>query len=194
MTLTELIDEVYIITSRPDAVAKTLSAVQSATLKAHHSDFYHKDIFETQIDFGFAMYEPDFEFRTFIPRWRAAKYFRKYEDGVPGKFFDEISPENAMESYSQARTEVWYPGGEVIHLKSNTQIQYVLAGCYRHPDITVASYESWIALEHPWAIVYAAAQTIFRMTGKTEEAAAMKQEVAEHMILLRNSNILGSGE
>jgi hypothetical protein len=196
MTLTELQAAVIEITNRPDLVAKTLSAVQSATLKAHHSDYYHKDIYEAEIDFTTEAYEPDFEYRTFVPRWRAAKYFRKYDhaNAVPGMFFEKISPENALDSYAQAQTNVWYGAGEIIHLKSSTEIRYILMGCYRHPDITVDDFDSWIAVDHPYAIVYAAAQTIFRTIGKTEEMRAMKEEVGEQMILLRNANVVEEGE
>jgi hypothetical protein len=195
MNIAELQAAVIEITNRPDLVAKTLAAVQAATLKAHHSDFYYKDIYEAEIDFTTATFEPDFEFRTFVPRWRAGKYFRKYDhdDAVPGDFFEEIVPENAMDSYAQARVDVWYSAGEIIHLKSSTEERYVLMGCYRHPDITTGTFDSWIALDHPYAIVYGAAQTIFRLIGKTDEARGMKEEVAEQYILLRNSNIIGSG-
>lgn len=196
MTLTEIITATYEITNRPDLVAKTLSAIQSATLKAHHSDYYYKDVYEAEVDFITASYEPDFEYRTFVPRWRAAKYFRKYDHGtaVPGVFFTKIVPENALDSYRQAETDVWYGGGEIIHLKSSTEIRYMLMGCYRHPDITVDDFDSWIALDHPYAIVYGAAQSVFRIIGKTEESRAMKEEVAEQFVLLRNANILENGE
>ena len=195
MTLAELQAAVIEITNRPDLTAKTLSAVQSATLKAHHSDFYHKDMYEAVVDFTTATFEPDFDFRTFVPRWRSGKYFRKYDftTGVPSDFFEEIVPENAMDSYAQARTNVWYPAGAVIHLKSDEQIRYVLMGCYRHPDITSGTYSSWVALDHPYAIVYGAVQIIFRQIGKSEEARALKEETAEQFLLLRNSNVVGSG-
>lgn len=171
MTLTELQTAVYEITNRPDLVAKTLSAVQSATLKAHHSDYYYKDIYEAEVDFITAAYEPDFEYLTFVPRWRAAKYFRKFDHdtGVPGVFFEKISPENALDSYTQAQTNVWYGAGTIIHLKSSTEIRYALMGCYRHPDITEADYSSWIALEHPYAIVYGAAQTILEQSVRAKK-------------------------
>lgn len=196
MTLTELQAAVIEITNRPDLVAKTLSAVQSATLKVHQAEFFHKDVYETQLDFSALSYEPDFEFRTFIPRWRAGKYFRKYEPstGTPGDLLEYIDPQNAVDAYNQARTDVWYAAGEVIHIKSSTELRYCLMGCYVHPDITVDAYDSWIAIEHPYAIVYGAAQTIFRTIGKTEEARGMQEEVREQYYLVKTANIVGYGE
>jgi hypothetical protein len=196
MNLAELQAEVINITNRPDLVAKTLSAVQSATLKAHHTDYYYKDIYEAEVDFVTAQFEPDFEYRTFVPRWRAAKYFRKYDpvSGAAGLFLTKIDPENALDSYSQARTDIWYGAGEIIHLKSSTEERYILMGCYRHPDITTGTFDSFIALDHPWAIVYGAARTIFSQIGKTDEAKGMAQEVAEQYRLLMTSEIREFGE
>ena len=51
MTFDELVEEVFLITARRDLVAETNSAVKAATLKAHKSDFYSKDIFETGVEF-----------------------------------------------------------------------------------------------------------------------------------------------
>lgn len=196
MNLSELQAAVIEITNRPDLVAKTLSAVQSATLKVHQLDYFYKDIYEAEIDVVTAMFEPDFEYRTFVPRWRSAKYFRKYDptSGLPGLFLEKISPENSLDSYTQARTDVWYGAGEIIHLKSSTEERYFLMGCYRHPDITVSTFDSWIATEHPYAIVYAAAQTIFRIIGKTDEARGMKEEVAEQYRTVMVSGIKEEGE
>jgi hypothetical protein len=196
MTLAELQAAVIEITNRPDLVAKTLSAVQSATLKVHQLDYFYKDIYEAEIDFTEAMFEPDFEYRTFIPRWRAGKYFRKYDhdNAIPGIFFEKLSAENALDSYSVARVDVWYGAGEIIHLKSSTEERYVLMGCYRHPDVTESTFDSWIAREHPYAIVYGAAQTIFRLIGKTDESKGMAQEVAEHYRTVTVSGIKEEGE
>ena len=49
MTFDELVAEVYLLTARGDLTAETQSAVKAATLKAHKSDFFSKDIFETGV-------------------------------------------------------------------------------------------------------------------------------------------------
>ncbi len=49
MTYDELVTEVYALTKRPDLVAETASLIKAATLKAHHTDFYSKDLFETSV-------------------------------------------------------------------------------------------------------------------------------------------------
>lgn len=175
MTLTELQQEVYSITNRPDLVAETLTAVRQSTLALHQSDFYWKDIYETGISFSASAYNQELEFRTILPRFRALKYLRKSDStGAAGAFFDVVQPESVLDNYGADRTNVCYAAGASIEIKSSTQFQYALLGCYLHPDITVLGFDSWIANDHPYAIVYEAAEKVFKMIGKTEEFAAFK--------------------
>ena len=195
MTLAELIAEVYTLTNRPDLVAETLTAVRSATLKLHHSDFYYKDLFETGIDFVTAEFIQDFEYRSFIPRWRQLKWTRIWDNtsGIAGKFFEPVAPENVLDDYKLAREDICYVAGAILHIRSSTTFQHILLSCYLHPDITESTYDSWIALDHPYAIVYDAAATVFKMIGKADEAAMYRQLVAEQIAELRISGIENIG-
>lgn len=195
MTLTELQNEVYTITNRPDLSARTQAAIRAATLKLHQSDFYSKDLFETGIVFSTAAYLQQLEYRPLIPRYRALKYIRKSDvdgtDTLP--FLDIVVPELTLDSYGLNRNDVAYQTGEVIQIRSSTELQYIFLGCYLDPDITVSGYSSWIAINHPFAIIYEAASQIFKQTGKTEEWNAYKimaQEQA-NTITVTNTQTVG---
>lgn len=196
MTLTELQQEVYTITNRPDLVAETLAAVRSATLKSHQLDFFPKDIHETGISFPVASYLQQIEYRTILPRWRALKYLRKTTSlgSDTGPFFTVLSiPEMTVDDYGVNRNDVCYLAGAVIQVRSSTQFQYALLGCYLNPDITVSGYSSWVAMDHPFAIIYEAAATVFRMTGDMEQAGAFMRLAADEQLILRNTNIQAVG-
>jgi len=195
MNFSELCAEVYTITQRPDKVAETESAVKSATLKAHQSDFYFKDIFESGIVFSTSEFVQNLDYRALLPRWRAIKYLRKYDNtsGTPGKFLDLIQPEEVLDRFKIQKQDVFYLAGAYIQINSATQEQYYLFGCYLQPDINKDTYDSWIALDHPYAIIFDAAATVFKTIGKDEEAAAYRGLVGEQMLLLKASNILGVG-
>jgi hypothetical protein len=195
MTLVELQAEVIILTNRPDLVAMTLSAVKSATLKAHQSDFYPRDIYETGVSFATAEYEHDFEVTTFIPLFRAIKFARIYDNvgNTPLQLFDIISPENVLDSYAQARTDVCYLGGAEIHFKAAATFQYILFGCYVNPNLVDIDYNSWIASYHPWAIIYEAAAIVFRATGNTEKFASMRDLAKDEYRNLMVNNIQAVG-
>jgi hypothetical protein len=195
MTLAELIQEVYTITGRPDRVAETASAIKSATLKAHQSDFYYKDIFETGVAFSSAAFIQQLDYRALLPLWRANKYLRKYDNntGTPGAFLTLIQPELVLDRYTVEKTNIYYFAGAYANIKSETSEQYYLMGCYLNPDITTAGYNSWIAKDHPYAIVFDAAATVFKAIGKDEEAASYRTMIPEQIAMIRGSNVVAQG-
>lgn len=195
MTLAELIQEVYTLTGRPDRVAETLSAVRSATLKCHQSDYYYKDILESGLAFDTASYVQNLDYRALLPRWRALKYLRKYDNssGTPGRELDIIPPDLVIDSYKSQRTDICYVAGAYVQINSSTQEQYYILGCYLNPDITEAGYTSWIAQDHPYAIIFDAAATVFKSIGKDDESSAYRNLMGEQMTMLRASNITPVG-
>jgi hypothetical protein len=195
MTLSELIQEVYTLTNRPDLVGLTLTAVRAATLKMHQSDYYYKDIFETGVSFSTAEYVQQIEYRALLPLWRAFKYLRKTDvtGTEQGRFIDLITPEVVLDGYNLNRSDVCYVAGSVIQIRSSTQLQYAILGCYINPVITEAGYNSWIALDHPYAIVYEAAAGVFKAIGDTDQFAAYTQLAGLQILELRGSNIQAQG-
>ena len=194
MTLTELQDEVYSVTKRPDLVAETLTAVRQSTLALHQMDYFWKDIYETGISFPTSAYNQELEYRPIIPLFRSLKYLRKSDSsGANGVFFTVIQPESVLDLYQANRTDVCYAAGASIEIKSSTQFQYALLGCYINPNITTAGWNSWIALDHPYAIVYEAAEKIFKMTGRSEEFAAFKflRDEERQRIVMSNIQLQG---
>lgn len=195
MTLAELIQEVYTLTGRPDLVDRTASAVRSATLKMHQKDFWYKDIFETGISFTTSEYFQQFAYRSLIPRWRAAKYIRKYDavGQFAGAFLDLVTPAQVLDEYGLSREDIFYVAGDEVDIRSSTPEQYYLLGCYLNPDITDAGYNSWIAVDHPYAIVYSAAAIVFKGIGKDDESASMREEVKEQIEMLTADSVQAEG-
>lgn len=197
MTLTELTTAVYELTNRPDLISQTLLAIQRSTLRAHNIDYFYKDIYETSLVFTSAEYLQQFEYKTLVPRWRSAKYLRKLDvsvtPNVAGKFFRIVSPENVLDSYCLEAEDICYVAGLVFQIKSSTEFQHALLGCYRFPDITEATFSSWIAEEYPFAIVYNAAAKIFNQIGKKDEFSIFTRMDAEEITTLKNSNIVAEG-
>lgn len=195
MTLAELIAEVYTITGRPDRVAETLSAVKSATLKAHQKDFYYKDLFEAGIVFTTAEYVQNLDYRSLLPRWRAVKYLRKYDNtsGDPGAFLTLITPGEVLDDYSAQRQDIFYVAGQYVQINSSTEEQYYLLGAYLNPDITDTGYSSWIALDHPYAIVYEAVVTVMKAIGEDDKASIYAKMAQEQQALISLSNIQSVG-
>ena len=194
-TFAELVADVKIMTNRPDLDAEIKLAVKAATLKAHHTDYYPKDLYETGIQWSPVAFTQSLTYRGLIPRYRAFKYLRKLDSTglIGGAFFTMITPEQSLDEYYIDRENVCYLAGEDLEIKSSTEDTYMILGCYIHPDITEATYNSWIAVDHPFCIEYEATSKIFKTIGFDEQAAMMNKEVTEQYMLLRNAEVLGQG-
>lgn len=193
-TFAELLADVITLTNRTDLVAETKLAVKAATLKVHQSDFFYKDLFETGISFVESSYAQQLDYRALLPRYRALKYIRKSDlAGIPGTFLEVLTPSEVLDTYGIAKENICYVAGEIIQIKSSTSLQYALFGCYINPDITELGFSSWVALDHPYAIVYEAAVTVFKTIGYDEQASLYSKMAAEQLQLVRVSNILAEG-
>lgn len=189
--LTELISEVFIITNRPDLSALTEQAVKAATLKAHHSDFYPKDLAETGISFSSPAFYQELEVKSIIPRFRALKYLRKFDpvSNRAGKMFEVLTPGELFDAYGCERTDVIYFAGSSYEIKSSTEFQYCLLGHYLHPIITSEGYSSWVADEHPFAIIYEAARAVFKAIGYDEQEARYERLMLEQLKMLKTTQL-----
>lgn len=193
MNFNEIVQEVITVTRRPDLTERIESAVKSATLKAHHSDFFYKDLYEQSVEFGQEYYIQNFLPTDIFPAFRKAKYIRFWHgdvDGYPGHFLEPIQIENSIDDYGCIKADVFYMAGQLLQIRTSAPIKRCLFGAYLHPVITpVNAYCSWIANEYPWAIIYEAARVVFRGIGKDQEAAEMARLVAEEYQVLKLSNV-----
>lgn len=174
MTFPELFSEVLLIVKRPDLTTRIESAIKAATLKMHHSDFYYKDLVEVPVQFTETSILQSFTPSEILPRFRKAKYIRFWQGGVngqPGPFLEHIQIENSLDSYNYMKENVFYMAGTQLQIRCSPAVQHILFGCYLHPQVApIESYDSWVAREYPYAIIYDAARTIFRSIGYSEQA------------------------
>jgi len=198
--LQSLIDDTITLTKRPDLLAETKLAVKSATLKVHTTDYMQKDLKDHSIQFNTEEYFQEFEPKLLIPTWRALKYIRKVVldsssgNYIGANFLSIVTPESILDDYSVEKPDVAYGAGTVIKLKLSTKERRFLVGCYVYPTLVDESYESWIAREFPYAIIYDAAATVFKGIGFDEQAAQFRSDAALWFTIVKNSNVLVTGE
>lgn len=193
MTFNELVAEVMELTRRPDLQTRTEQAVRAATLKAHHSDFFYKDLYEQSVEFGQEYYIQNFLPTDIFTNFRKAKYVRFWNgdvNGYAGAFLEPIQIENALDDYGCNKTNVFYMAGQLLQIRTSAPIKRCLFGAYLHPQIIPAnSYCSWIAKEYPYAIIYEAARVIFKGIGLDQQTSEMTSLVAEEYRNLKISNV-----
>lgn len=193
MNFTEIYNEVILITKRPDLVDRTKQAIRSATIKAHHSDFYFKDLVEVPVQFTTLFFLQSFIPTEVVPTFRMAKYIRLWNggmDGDVGTFLTPIQIENSLDQYKNIKTNVFYMAGQLLQIRGATTLDKVLFGCYVNPVITPeTSYSSWVANEQPYAIIYEAARQIFKSISFTEQANEYSNLVQEEYAELKLSYV-----
>ena len=195
MTFDELLQEVYLITNRPDLEAESKSAIKAATLKAHKSDFYSKDIHETGVEFETATFRQSLDYISLISNFRSLKYFRLAEDenDDTGTFLEIITPDNVLDSYGCNKSDIAYVAGRVLEIRASVEFKFALLGAYVLPIVREGAYDSWVAEQFPFSIIYEASRVLFKAIGYDEQSATFNQLVAEEFLLLRQSALSDVG-
>ncbi len=195
MTFDELLTEVYDITGREDLTSLSKNMIKAATLKAHTSDFYSRDIYETGVQFGESSLTQSFDPYNLITNFRAPKYIKRVNDETDevGKVFDVITPEEVIDSYGALKSDVYYIAGRTVEIRSAVAFSKILLGAYVLPIVREEAYSSWIAELVPYFIIFEAASKIFKAVGQDQEAAYLKAELAEQFDLLRTVGLTDQG-
>ena len=173
--------------------------IVAATLFLHGMDFFLKDIAETLVVFDQAAYLQTLDC-TEIPMFRRMYYARKWDPTLQTyqqnptilpplfnsvgavnptqslAFFKIIDADHIFDNYNykQERTDVAYQTGDTLSFKSSSSFAQMLFGYYKFPNTdtsgTGQNFSSWIARDHPFAIIYHATSSIFAMIGKQESS------------------------
>ena len=192
MNLTELYNETIALTGRPDLSAQTTSAIAAAIMKAHTSDFFFRDLIEFAVEFDAPRYIQTFNPKLVLPNYRQVKYIRTWDggfDGNFGPFFEHIQINNSIDAYGYTKNNVYYMAGTFLQIRGMPEVSKILFGAYQYPVVVSAGFDSWIAAEFPWAIIYEAARMIFARIGYVEQAAGIRQLVQEQYSNLIRYNV-----
>ena len=194
-TIASLVADTLVIVKRPDLVADVTLHVKNALLKAHSADFWLKDLYETNFQFAVAAPLYAFDYKNLIPRWRTVKYLTIIDpitlDTI--RKVDPIPLEKWIDGYGYTRDYVFYLAGSNLQIRVSGSEQTFGVGCYLYPDTTLIA-PSWIANEYPFAIIYEAARTIFKLIGFDAQSAGAEKLLAEAMAEVRMTGITTVGE
>ena len=178
------------ILKRPDLADMSTLHIKNAILKAHSADFWIKDLFETNFAFGsketvYTLYP-----ETLIPRFRAMKYLNVIDPdtGWIVRKIEKIDVGQFLDPYSYIRDNVYYQAGNAMKIRVSAKYDTYGIGCFLFPDTTL-TVPSWIADQYPFAILYEAARTMYKIIGKADESRSMELLVGEAMAEVKMSGI-----
>lgn len=173
-------DGVYTITNRPDLVAETKLAVRQATLAAHRSELFPRDLKELVLPLtSLSVFQLDIP--SYFPNWRKFEYIRPYTvlTGTPSDILisanEFLGPDAILDEYLIEKVNVAYVAGNNLNIKLQAAYDGLLVGYYQNPVLSPeASYESWIAREHPSVIVLDAAMRVLDSIGYNDAARRLE--------------------
>lgn len=185
-------------TRRPDVPAVTSAAIRTATLRAHHVDFFPRDMTEgplTYMPSSTAIYYDIADISTLLPRFRALKFIKSI-DTATGSAVEELEYRDADDLYDSdgnRRLSVYTLIGDTLRVYPQLATGQFSAFYYRNPNTAGLEYSSWIANTYPDELAMWAAAIVFARTGYAEMAADFQRShVAPFREMLINSHLLGN--
>jgi hypothetical protein len=80
-------------------------------------------------------------------------------------FLKRVDIGDILDTYGYEKQNIWYQAGNQINMKSNTAFQFATIGYYKYPNIDITgdgqpNFQSWIANELPFVIIYRACASV----------------------------------
>lgn len=186
-------------TKRPELPALTESAVRIATLRAHHVDFFRRDLRTQQLTYAVnptAMFYdfPDIS-NVLLPRLRSIKNI--YTLTADGQHkIEELGyreTDDLYDSDGEPRRYVYTLVGDTLRCYFDMPTGLAEVYYFANPVLTSASFRSWIADEYPDDLAAWAAAIVFSRTGFLEMAATYQRDyITPFKEMLIASHLLGT--
>ena len=188
-----LLNDVYIHTNRPDLVNETTLAIKKATSKAHLSDEFPEDMVQVTAVPTSSDRANEYLLDVSSPPFTRHRKVLQVINSDTRKALTQVTIEDLFDAYGMLKSECWYKAGLMYRVNS-TQLASGLDVIYlQNPDTVPDTYTSWIALEHPEAVVEEAASQVFKMIGKDTEFQRYAQLSMENLMRLKTNHISAIG-
>lgn len=184
-------------TRRPEIPAVTKAAIRTATMRAHHTDFFPKDV-----GIGSLAYVPDSStFRDFpnisasLSRLRSIKTLQGIESAsmAPVEAFEFRDLDDVYDADGNRRPSIYHIIGDTLRIYPQVQTGLLQVFYYQNPVTTDATYNSWIADTYPDELAAWASAIVFARTGFAEMAQEFQRNhIAPFKEMLIASHLLGN--
>lgn len=183
------------LTKRPELVALTESAIRTATLRAHHTDFFRKDLAQGVLNYTVVADAYFYNFPNLtdlLPRLRTMK--NVYGVTAQGHQIEQLEyreSDDLYDSDGNYRRYVYTLIGDTLRIYPDIPTGIIHVYHFTNPDVSTGGYASWIANVYPddlagWAAAIVMARTGFLELAKHYQDAYVKplqeQLIASHLL------------
>jgi hypothetical protein len=185
-------------TRRPEVPAITQAAIRTATLRAHHVDFFKRDLAIGSLSYvpssGSIYYDLPAISAT-LPRLRALQLVQSLEPVYlqPTEELDYRELQDLYDSDNNLRQSMYTLVGDTLRIYPQSVTGLLSTYYYQNPITSEVGYNSWIANDYPDELAMWAAAIVFARTGFAEMANDFqKTHIQPFKEMLLSSHLLGS--
>lgn len=197
-TFAEMESLVVAQTRRPEVTAVTQAAIRTATLRAHHTDFFRRDLASATLSYApsSSVFFYDFtDVSSSLLRLRSLQLLQCVDANtlLPTEELGYRELQDLYDSDNVLRQSMYTLIGDTLRVYPLSATGKLTAYYYQNPITDSTNYASWIANEYPDELAMWAAAIVFARTGFAEMAADFQRtHIAPFKELLISSHLLGS--
>lgn len=185
-------------TRRPEVGAVTQAAVRTATLRAHHTDFFPRDLTTGTLNYAVSSTAVFYDFANIsatLPRLRTLKTLQGNDNvtGAPVESFEFREADDIFDADGNRRPHIYTLIGNTLRVYPANATGVLTPYFYQNPVTASVGYSSWIADTYPDELAMWAAAIVFARTGFAEMAQQFnEQHIKPFKELLIASHLLAN--
>lgn len=197
-TFAELESLVVEQTRRPEISSVTKAAIRTATLRAHHTDFFPRDLAQGPLLYTLSSIAQFYDFPNIsqtLLRMRSLKLIHGIDavTSAPVEQLEFREADDLFDVDGNRRQHIYTLVGDTLRVYFSAPTGAATAFFYQNPQTSEAQYSSWIADTYPDELAAWAAGIVFARTGFTEMAQQFQElHVRPFKELLISSHLLGN--
>ena len=197
-TFAEMETLVVAQTRRPEVPDITKAAIKSATLRAHHTDFFPRDLQVTALPYAISTTAVYYDFpsiHTSLTRLRSLKFLQSIDAATfaPTESLEYRDADDLYDNDGRRRSSMYTLIGATARVYPQSVTGLLNFYFFQNPDVAELTYSSWIADTYPEELAMWAAGIVFARTGFVEMAGQFKSEhVDPFKGMLVASHLLGN--
>jgi hypothetical protein len=163
-------------TRRPEVSAVTQAAIRTATLRAHHIDFFARDLATGSLTYTPTSAATFYDFASIsatLPRFRAMQQLQGLDQTslAPVELLEYRELQDLYDSDNNRRLHIYTVIGDTLRAYPTLATGTLSAYYYQNPQTDMTLYSSWIANTYPDELATWAAAIVFARTGFAEMAS-----------------------
>lgn len=198
ITFAELETLVVEQTKRSSIKSITQAAIRTAVLRAHHVDFFPRDLTVATLPYTPVSSATHYDFQDLsstLVRFRTLQLINCIEiaSGKPVEELEYRELQDLYDSDNVRRPSIYTLIGDTLRIFPQLATGQLEAYYYTNPNVAEAGFNSWIADAHPDDIAMWAAAIVYSRTGFIEQAKQITDtQITPFKEMLLNSKLLGS--